>query len=79
MPFPKYVTFLIFIIVFVNLKEANANGFECREETFEDNCNSLDLDRAEYYYLYYNGNFVNGMKYPLDNSQGPDHVQANCS
>ena len=57
-----------------NLKEVNAtittataNGFECREETFEDNCNSLDLDREEYYYLYYNGKFVNGMKYPLAN------------
>ena len=72
----KYVTtLLIFIILQVNnLKEVNAtittataNGFECREETFEDNCNSLDLDREEYYYLYYNGKFVNGMKYPLAN------------
>ena len=69
MSFPTYVTLLIFIIAFVNLKEANASGFECQEEPFDDNCNSLDLDRAEYYYLYYNGNFVNGMKYPLDSPQ----------
>ena len=69
MSFPTYVTLLIFIIAFVNLKAANASGFECREEPFDDNCNSLDLDRAEYYYLFYNGNFVNGMKYPLDSPQ----------
>ena len=61
-----------------NLKEVDAtttaNGFECREETFDDNCNSLDLDRTEFYYLYYNGNFVNGMKYPLA-SRPQEYIQ----
>ena len=80
MSFPrKYVTLLIFIIVQVKIfKEVDAtsttNGFECREETFDDNCNSLDLDRTEFYYLYYNGNFVNGMKYPLA-SRPQEYIQ----
>ena len=53
---------------------STTNGFECREETFDDNCNSLDLDRTEFYYLYYNGNFVNGMKYPLA-SRPQEYIQ----